>query len=443
MRIDRPTAEELVGGPAVVLEALLSDPAITKTTSVSIVAAMAVARKITERKATVFFMEQVETQIKDAYDLYVMLNGEYADCADRAARDNWEAGIDDVIEAVFEPYEKWVSADWFGRSVIDTRLHKPMKDDGRPPEPHVAATELALSFAKDAWRVLTHYHDDEDDKVKEKSTGQILSSVGVVRSDIEELLTERPVPTTTEAKEYAMRTMNEVMNKLHAALTQSGALDLPTRTELIPLFENACDDDDGLALSGITPLGGDMDDVEVLRMFAMSAEDAADDLADLLLAAPYDDFPASDNLRAVPPPPMGTPQDVAGQEMGDTDEDAEMLAMMGGGAPAPASLPPPPVLQIEQGAPPPPPAPKPPVQAAQTGMEVSPRVFQLMKEHIKAKDEDVGKMLGVSRQTYINYGKDNARAKYVPTPDQRTALVTLLETHRDGLNEALELLGVG
>lgn len=440
---DKPSLEELTGGPVEILDALLADQSIAKARNVSIPAAMAVARKIAMARAEAALVAIIHPVILDTYETYEIINGEFTDCATRFAADEWEAGLDDAMEKALTPYEKWVTASWFGIVVTDVNIHKP-KSANEPADPTVAMQELAHGFAKDAWKVYTHYYDKEEDAVKEKTTAQILSAIGLVGPDIEAALAARPQPTaeeTAQTEEHEAMTLNSVMNKLHAALTHGGAVDLPTEKQLLPLFENATDDDDGIAASGIKGLGGDMADVEVLRLYAMGSAEPADELTAMLLEAPYDSE-------------TGAPQQI--EAVATSSEADELAALMGGAVGFTASgvpvietdfLPPPPpdmspgaVNRITIGAPPS--GSKPPVTGkAPVDGEVDPRVFQLMKAHIKEKDEDVGKMLGVSRQTYINYGKTSAKAKYVPTEDQRAVLRELLVRHRDGIENALELLG--
>lgn len=404
----RLTLSDITGGAVPVLSALADDPQFKSTRDLNPVVAMTMARNIAQQRALDLLMALVDIPLAEAYAMYVLTNGEHADCVDRNARDNWEAGIDDVVEAVFAPYEKNLSGDWLGRNTIDTRLHEAVDEHNK----------LVKSFADEVWKCLVNVIvDDETEgkRVEELSTAKILSAVGVVRDDVETLLKERPEPTVQMEQAHIMSNLNEVLTKIKE-FTEMAGMD---EKNIVACLENAIDDDDGLASGGIQALGGDMADVEPLRMFAMQCEgeSPADDLYDLMNGN------VSETL-------------VAPAE----DDAAELAAMSGNAAPqSPAGAPtlPPPVQNA--GAPP---KRRTSRSKAEAGMPtpgaVPARAFELIREHVKVKDEDVGSMLGVSRQTFINYTK--GKPVLVPSPEQKAALTGLIDTALKGLQEARTLI---
>jgi DNA-binding XRE family transcriptional regulator len=423
---------DITGGPVAVLSSLAAAPDFRNTRDISPTVAMTMARKIAEANAEAHCIGLIGPAIQDAYDMHVLLNGEHADCADRAARDDWESGVDDAIEAVFLPYERALSAHWFGTHAIDTRLHVEVKE-GETPQ----VTQLAKAFAKEVWNVLTHVivEDENENKiVKELTTAQILSAVGIVKSDIEALIAERPEPTAKQEEAHRMSNLADTLVTIGAYIAQNGAM------AARGLLELAIDDDDGLAISGMSQLGGNMDDVEPLRLIAMEHGDQAVDYIIAMAQTPGGVLtPAPDNLTATQVRERMDDPDMGRDPAAAADEAAELAALMGE-APAPvAAIPASPGPVQNAGAPAP--RKKRDAQAggAVTAGAVPKEALALIRGHLKGKDEDIAAKMGVSRQTYINYG--NGKGTYVPSDEQKTALVQLVTEHRDALTQALALLG--
>jgi DNA-binding XRE family transcriptional regulator len=441
---------DITGGPVAVLSSLAAAPDFRNTRDISPTVAMTMARKIAEANAEAHCIGLIGPAIQDAYDMHVLLNGEHADCADRAARDDWESGVDDAIEAVFLPYERALSAHWFGTHAIDTRLHVEVKE-GETPQ----VTQLAKAFAKEIWNVLTHVivEDENENKiVKELTTAQILSAVGIVKSDIEALIAERPEPTAKQEEAHRMSNIADTLLTIGAYIAQNGAM------AARGLLELAIDDDDGLAISGMSQLGGNMDDVEPLRLIAMEHGDQAVDYIIAMAQTPGGVLtPAPDNLTATEVRQRMDDPDMGRDPAAATDEDAELAELMGeapaaiphgagagalsgAGGPIPVAAPPAAPGPV-QNAGAPAPRKKKDAQAggAVTAGAVPKEALALIRGHLKGKDEDIAAKMGVSRQTYINYG--NGKGTYVPSDEQKTALVQLVTEHRDALTQALALLG--
>ena len=385
--------------PAAVLERFIQHNQVTS--KLNPVVGMTIARTIVQEQAENTLATMVENSLREAYAMYLLTNGEHADAG--ADRDNWEAGLDDVVEQVFLPYEKAVSADWFGRSVIDTRLNE------RPQTGADAFRRLALSFAAEVWHNLIHVLQDGEEgekEVVELTTPKILSAVGIVRSDIEALIAEQP---ETQPKGISMtKPMTEVTEDLKSFIEMSGM----GQPDAVALLENAIDSDDGLALSGISQLGGTIDDANALRKFVREQfECDAADLYNVIVHGATISAPASN----------GSDED---EDEEEEDEEAALAAMMG-------ELPPPidPKLvkhrKMRDN--------KEPLIGA-----IPVKAFQLIREFSNVRDEDVGAMLGVSRQTFINYSK--GKPQLMPSDEQRNALLAMLQAQRNGIDEAFKLI---
>jgi len=368
------------------------------------VVAMTIARTIVQDHVETFYRDMVENPLRGHYNLYVLANGERNDIPDdtmpdRARRDEWDAGIDDVVEKVFAPYERCVSADWFGRNVIDTRLHE------RPAAGPDAIHRLADSFAREAWQNLIHVLQDGEDgkEVVELSTAKILSAVGVLRSDIEALLAEQP---DIQPEKEIMKPMPDVSTTLREFIELTGM----SQPEVVALLENVLDSDEGLSMSGITQLGGDKEDAAALQKFVREQFEAdASDLYNIIV-----------NGATIYTPP---------------DEEEELAALMGG-APE-VVMEPPGAPKVTNGAGPEPKTRKRTPKGELVGA-IPTKAWELIRMHVKTRDEDIGSMLGVSRQTFINYSK--GKPQLMPSQEQRKALLDLLYKHRSGIDDAMKLI---
>lgn len=425
------TIEGIIGGPLPVWERFATTPNIHRNVPIQVAGSILanIAKELTLDK----MRTEMRTLVEEAYDMYVLLNGTYEDAPEGVAKDDWESGIDDAIEAVIEPYDHCLSANWTATHVIDTRFHRPVKEGAKSE-----FDTFAGSFADEIWKVLIHFtHTDDttgEKELRQKSAWQILSSVGIMKTDVEEYLAELPAlddpqviqQPTQEAK--PMATLQEVLSKIYAHC--GGVFD---RAEYMGFFELARDDDDGIAVSGIQQMGGDLDDCEALRMFAMTEDEGTVDakLCDMLAAA------GGQSVGVTTPAAPVT----------DTDEDAELAELMGDPLDIPPFLdkrqnaPAPTVPPITTGAPP---APAKAARAKKTtaGAEgaIPPEAFQLIRTHIKMKDDELAAGIGVSRQTLINYSKDKAKATFVPTPEAKQFLLTTIAAAQSGLAEAFKLV---
>lgn len=411
----------ITGGPAPVLETFLAD---APKGTLAVPVAMTVCRGVAEQIAVNNIRALVEPQIQDAYDLYVMVNGEHASVTG-TARDEWEAGMDDVIEAVLLPYERCVSADWFGRNVIDTRLHQAV-EAGADSE----VTRLAKGLAKDAWRVLIHDmdHDPDEGGTPVLSTAKILSAIGIVASDLQEVLADRPAPTPEDvqhAKERTMAQLADTLTKIHDYLAMTGSDPLSA----VAHIENALDSDAGLAISGIKQLAGSlatMADVEPLQAYGKQLGDGAvDAIVDMLTEGPDNNW--------------GLEEAANNDGADETDtEAAELAAMMGDAVPSAPILPSPPSF----GPPPGIAAPRAhiaiPIPDKTITGAIPAAAFALIRQYVNAKDDDIASGIGVSRQTFINYGK---KSTFVPSPDAKAFLLGKLAETRDACQRAMDLIG--
>jgi len=398
------TIKDLCGGPAAVLDALLQDKTVKTAKVVNPQVALVIARGIVEQSCLDNLSNLIQPVLQDAYDMHVLTYGPYEACTDMNARDEWTDAQDNAVDAALQPYTGCVTASWYGVAAIDTRLHMPPAD-GKPDE----ITALSKSFAKEAWRVLTHYMDKKgedkyDVEIKQLTSDEILAAAGIQRTDIEQLLATRPEPTQEDIKavsEQQAADLDEALATMKEFIEIAG-MDEATA---VSLLENALDSDDTIALSGLTQLGLGMEHKNALDVFAMAAQ--GDDVAEALYELAMEGDGDADPAAVVQPPPA---------------------------AAAPAAPPPAPVATSA-----PPPAAKPGAKSGAVG-SIPPAAFGILRSHVKAKDEDMAAVIGVSRQTYINYSKPDAKTHFMPDPVQRATLVKIIDDNIAALTNARAMI---
>ena len=199
--------------------------------------------------------------------------------------------------------------------------------------------------------------------------------------------------------------------------------------QLTEAVDNATDDELALALGGLQALGLGEADWEGLRSYrAMIGVDGvvglikSGDVPPAAAPAPVAALPAG-----LPPVPAGLPP---------------LPAL----PPVPAGLPP-----VPAGLPPVPPAAAPAAPKASRSRKVKdpagvpigamPReVFEAMRAFTNVGDQEFAEALGISRSSFIAYGKASGKAFLVPTEGQRQVCLAKVEQHLAGLTAVAEWL---
>jgi hypothetical protein len=385
--------------------------------------AMIECRAITEKLTKERAAAMIRPQIEEAVSTHEMVYDTYEGSEDQEA---WTDEMDNAIETLLDSYSDSVTQDFIGRFCVSTRFHIPVAR-GMKSE----AQTLAEAFANDVWRVLIHDSDEDAAPPRVLSTAKILSAVGIVKDDLVELMGDMPAnaPQVQQKEDKPMRDINEILNEVHAYL--DGEIDDKTVKDL---FDMAIDSDDGLALSGVVPMGLDMDSVPTLRLFATKFGSAApDEFVTALKGAPYEAEP-TDSANDVALEVL----DEAAAEGDETDPEMRELLGLPPLPAAPPATATPAIAGIRNrppGVPAPPPLPGTPVPGP-----VDKRALTLIREHVKMKDDDVASGIGVSRQTYINYADPAKKATLVASPEQAAFLLQIVDDALAGLQEARVLL---
>lgn len=331
---------DLIGEKADIIEKAMKNPGLAPKRKPTIEQAMKAVASEVEFAAMQNVQQKILPVIQDAYDMYVLMNGEYEDVGMpanggeepdedfvNASRTEYSSGLDDELEKCLEPLERHLSADWLGRNTIDTRLWE-----------ENAIVKLSQSVAKEVFKQLSY----------QKTPAQVLSNAGIVQADVEiffeQHLAQAETPKGKQAMSDATATSAE---DLAAKIKLHVGNDFDQMTVYDDL-ELACDDDEILANGAGKRLGLDEDDVQALQMVVLEyGEDTADHMIELIGNASSGEKAAKPKADRKPAAPKAT------------------------AAPA-------------EGA-------------------VDPKVLVLMKNHGSTKDTEMSATLGVSRATYNNW----------------------------------------
>lgn len=292
---------------------------------------------------------EIHIDVSDAIAGYEVINGVHSDFEGREqerSRNEYESGLDDIVEASLEKYEEYLSADWLGRNTIDTRLW----EDG-------AIEGFAKSAAKEVWKQLTF----------DKTPSQILANAGIVLSDVEGY----SKPTKT-----GENTLSDNID----AVVMKVKLYIGKGYDPMAVFDDiamVCEEDDEILCNAAAArIGMSVADVQVVQIAAMVMEDAPSKIADMVANAV---IPSGRKNAAV-----------AKAEKAVNLENAVPVS-----------------------------------------------VFEALKE-CGASDTTMAESLGVSRSTYINYGK--GKSPFVPEGEQYKTLRVDVVTRANLLLAALAAL---
>lgn len=156
----------------------------------------------------------------DATTTYEIKNGRYEDIPEEQthARNEYESGLDDAVEAALEPYAEAISANWLGVNTVGTDLwldDEVTVFDFDDPAHAPRARKLAESAANDIYKSLTH----DNSSGRSKTALQVFASAGMTEPMIEDAFRAH---ITGKNQEETMADTNKeydaVIAKLHGVL---------------------------------------------------------------------------------------------------------------------------------------------------------------------------------------------------------------------------------
>lgn len=326
----------------------------------------------------------MEGKMNDAYEMYYMINGERKKAV--SGLSDWDSGMDGVVEDLCEEYSECLSQDWLGRNTLDTAMH----EEG-------AVKKFCLKFGQEYYKNVTRYLGDDDEGTNSgpMTPARIMSSAGIVKSQIEEKLQEhiqvvknQTQEEKTMAEEIEKSELEEVIAKIAAhvgegydVFTVAGDLDL------------ASDDNEILANGAAPRLGLNAADLEVLQGERLLHGAATPTILEGMLERAF-----STPVAAKPAKPKGRPKKTPPPyvALADKKEEAEGLAPH----------------------------------------EVDWTVVLEALKTCSAKDEDMANGLGLSRATYNNYA--TGKVEFVPKAQQGNFVRAQVVSR---LNKLLSALG--
>lgn len=252
--------QDFTGDKDILLAEAFKSPKLHPKKNPDIEMAMRVVGDLVAKTAKDKLAHEIGIDILDAVAMYEVNNGEYADVTEEGnARDDYESGMDDQVEAAFETWEPHLSADWLGKNTIDTGLWNSTDDD------RTLVAKLAESAAKEVFKQIT----------ADKTPVQVLSNAGIIKANVEEMLAQH---TEGESTVTETSTLDGVIAKIKTHVGKDFD-QLAVYEDIEMIIE---EDDDILSSSAAGRIGLKTDDMEVLQLAALDMDDAADEIIALI-----------------------------------------------------------------------------------------------------------------------------------------------------------------
>ena len=254
--------QDFTGDPATVLDTAFASPKLNPKKAPDIETALRVVNDTVAKQAVAGIAKEVLIDLMDAVAMYEINNGDYSDIPDEAAhaRGDYESGMDDAVEASFEKWDEYLSADWLGKNTIDTGVWNSTDDD------RTIVENLAANAAKEIFKQMTH----------EKTPAQTLANAGITRADIEARLAQNP-----EERKETMADATDLDGVIEKIKTHVGKdFDQMAVFEDIEMIVE--DEDDILSGSAASRLGLSQADMEVLQLAALDMDDAPSEIVELI-----------------------------------------------------------------------------------------------------------------------------------------------------------------
>lgn len=354
-----------------------------------------------ETEVTSEISAAVALVLQEEYDAYVTINGEHADSA---TKNDWESGMDDVVEKTIEPWNEHLSANWLGVNTIGSALH--LKE---------GVGLFCNKLGREYFKQLTH----------DKTAAQIMSSAGILRADVEAALDKHINPTDEEKEDMADKQESELQDVIDKIAAHIGKdHDVMTVYDDLGLVT----DGDELLAAGAAPrLGIDEADAAVLQGESlMYGEDTPDVLQKMIqevldgTAKPKKakgKMTRAANLAKGEDPGIG--EEIVPPAKPQNKGQALAAARAAKKAKAAAA-------KDEDGD-----------EAAELEGLFNPKVLSALRDN-GAVDIDMATGIGVSRATYNNYV--NGKAAFEPDAEQAGYIRDQIVSRINSLHEALALV---
>lgn len=245
---------DFIGDKGELIERAMSHPALNPKRKPQLDQALKAVVSEVEQTAGRNLADIFDPQLRDAYDMYEINNGE-RDEADREALSDWESGLDDKVEEVFAPYQQHLSANWLANNTIDTRLYE-----------ENAIRKLAESAGREIVKQLSSVSVQEQNQgIVMKTPAQILSNAGITQADVEIYLEQHLQAASSPQQEQAVA--EEIDNDVQTVM-QKMREHLGTGFDMMQVYgdvEQLFDDDSIIANGSGARLGLNENDVQTIQ----------------------------------------------------------------------------------------------------------------------------------------------------------------------------------
>lgn len=252
--------QDFTGDKDALLDAAFASPKLHPKKKPDIELAMRVVGDIVAKTAKAKITEEIHIDLMDQVAMYEINNGEYAEMPEEGnSRDDYESGMDDVVEAALEKWDDYLSADWLGKNTVETQVWLSTDTD------RSIVDKLAESAAKEVFKQLA----------ADKTPAQVLSSAGIVKADVEARLAAH----TTDTGEYQMTDSVEgVVAKIKVHVGKDFD-QMAVFEDIETLVE---EDDDILTGSAASRLGIGQDDVDIIQLAILDMDDPATEIVEMI-----------------------------------------------------------------------------------------------------------------------------------------------------------------
>lgn len=257
--------QDITGDPDAIIAAAFTSPKLHPKKSPDIETLLRVVGEGLAAAAKASLLTEINGALTDAVAMYEINNGEYEDVSEEGnARDDYESGIDDAIEAALGEWNANLSADWLGKNTIDTKVWESTDLD------RTIVLKLATSAAKEVYKELTSH----------KSPAQVLSSAGILKSDADAALKVHLASTGEKRMAQTENDIEGVVAKIKTYLGKDFD-QLAVYDDLEMVIE---EDDEVLSSSAAGRIGINEEEMGVLQLAALDLDDGPTEVCEMIAA---------------------------------------------------------------------------------------------------------------------------------------------------------------
>jgi len=255
--------QDFTGDKDALLDVAFASPKLHPKKTPNIELAMRVVGDTVAKTAEEKITSEIHIDLMDQVAMYEINNGEYEEIPEEGnARDDYESGMDDVVEAALEKWDDHLSADWLGKNTIETQVWLSTDAD------RSIVDKLAESAAKEVFKQLT----------ADKTPAQVLSNAGIVKADVEARLAAHTTDTGDNQMTDSVNDIAGVVAKIKAHVGKDFD-QMAVYEDIETVVE---EEDDILAGSAASRLGIGTDEIDVIQLAILDMDDPASEIVEMI-----------------------------------------------------------------------------------------------------------------------------------------------------------------